>query len=419
MNVMSPITKQAKAQSPKTIVEPTKDQLQSLVETYLKTQPTGLGFAIGYASPQFSNNGGLFFAGNVQNQFGNELTLDANTPFEIASISKTFTATLYALLIRSKSSTLTLGDFIAPNGPLKISSSLAKIPLDSLVNYTSGLPQDNKNGKVDSPPHRPQPYSESGLLSYLDTAPPQISPPNQNFTYSNLAFAIMGVVLGAKGNVEPSYIDTYEGLVQEQIFQPLSMQSTFFDKASLASLPLGYRYAYSKSTPYWATAPGWPSFPAYFGAGGIVASPNDMWQWLLFNMGIITNETLSPLLPQLQTPSTTVETKHGGKLGLGWFIKDPDSSTGSAGSVWKDGGLAGFNSYIAFLPSTNPGTIASDAGAFVLVNGSGITGNQTNKGAAIAGMIANDLLYIMQGLTPPEDKSVYPVADLGRQEEPA
>jgi D-alanyl-D-alanine-carboxypeptidase/D-alanyl-D-alanine-endopeptidase len=419
LNVMTTIAEPATAQSPKsTIIEPTTDQLQSLVEPYLKTQPSGLGFAIGYASPQFSNNGGLFFAGNIQNQFGNDLTLDANTPFEIASISKTFTATLYALLIRSKSSTLTLGDFIAPNGPLKISSSLAKIPLDGLVNYTSGLPQDNDNGTVDSPPYWPQPYSEQGLLSFLDAAPPQVSPPNQNYTYSNLAFAIMGAILGSKGNVDPPKIRFFEGLVYEKIFQPLSMQSSFFDKASLASLPLGYTYDYTSTPPYWTTSPGWPFFPAYFGAGGIVASPNDMWQWLLFNMGITTNETLSPLLPELQTPSTNV-TWGGTKLGLGWFINEPDSSTGAAGSVWKDGGLDGFNSYIAFLPSTNPGTVASDAGVFVLVNGSGITGDHTNNGTEVAMVIANDLLYIMQGLTVPEDKSIYPGADLRRRQKPA
>ncbi len=81
------------------IVEPTKVQLDDLVAPYLTTQPSGLGFAIGYASPSFAPPyGSLYFKGNYQNQFPNNvpLAVSETTPFEIASISKTFTATLYA-----------------------------------------------------------------------------------------------------------------------------------------------------------------------------------------------------------------------------------------------------------------------------------------------------------------------------------
>ena len=78
-----------------TIVEPTQTLLKSLVAPYLKTQPSGLGFAIGYASPSLLPNfSDLFFDGKIQNQFGSKLDLDEKTPFEIASIGKTFTATL-------------------------------------------------------------------------------------------------------------------------------------------------------------------------------------------------------------------------------------------------------------------------------------------------------------------------------------
>lgn len=83
-----------------TIIKPTKADLDKLVAPYLKTQPSGLAFAIGYASPQFSPHGSLYFHGDATNQFGQPLTLDGNTPFQLASVSKTFTATLYALLIR-------------------------------------------------------------------------------------------------------------------------------------------------------------------------------------------------------------------------------------------------------------------------------------------------------------------------------
>jgi hypothetical protein len=90
-------------------------------------------------------------------------------------------------------------------------------------------------------------------------------------------------------------------------------------------------------------------FPAYFGAGGIVASPNDMLQWLLFNMGINQYAGLTPLRPVLQQPSTSVK-----------------------------------------------------------------FGDNQNGGVEIPAALANDILLIMQGITPPADKSAYPRA-VGRR----
>jgi len=385
------------------IIEPTPAQLKSLVAPYLTDQP--VAFAIGYASPSFANNGNIFLAGNVQSQLGTALDLNRYTLFEIASISKTFTATLYAQLLRGQSSTLTVGDFIYPNGKLHISSTLAAITLDELMSYTSGLPQDNEDGTVDSPPYWAYPYSMPGMLSYLDLSPPPVSGTGTAYTYSNLAFAIMSSILASGGPV--TAVD-FAHLIRENVFEPLSMQSKFFDGVSLGRLAAGYTYDSSSNPVYTQTNPGWVFFPAYFGAGGIVASPNDMWQWLLFNMGVTQNTVLSPLLPALQSPATTVKDPYDDQLGLGWFINPAEN--GWVPTVWKDGGLEGFNSYIAFLPSPDPGSTPSQAGVFVLVNADSITEN----GVEIVAVIANDLLLIMQGQEPPADKSKYPRADLRR-----
>jgi len=388
-----------------TIVEPTQAQVDALVAPYLETQASGLGFAIGCASPGFAQPGRLYFAGNVTNQFGQALDLVATTPFEIASISKTFTATLYARLIRSGNPNLTIGDFGQPNGPLPISPKLAGITLDELMSFTSGLPQDNSDAPVDSPPQRPSPYSMPGMLSYLGAAPPPVTSPGQRFTYSNLAFAIMSAILASGGTIGDRRVGAFVRLMRENVFGPLGISATYFDDASLAELPLGYNYNYGSSPAYSTAQPGWVFFPAYFGAGGIVATPNDMLQWLRFNMGIVRNAQLSPLLSVLQTPVTTV-TAGVTRLGLGWFISP--GGNGSPASVFKDGRLHGFGSYIAFLPSPDPGVTPSPAGVFVLLNAEGITDTQEKEGVPIAVALANDLLSIMQGQTPPTDKSHYP-----------
>lgn len=100
-----------------------------------------------------------------------------------------------------------------------------------------------------------------------------------------------------------------------------------------------------------------------------MSTPNDMMKWLQFNMGITANSTLTPLLPALQRPSTNVTTKHGGQLGLGWFLKAVPTINGpTLNIVWKDGGLAGYHSFITFLASEQPGTNPSGAGVLVLTN---------------------------------------------------
>jgi serine-type D-Ala-D-Ala carboxypeptidase/endopeptidase len=393
------------------IVRPSRGQIARLVQPYLKAQPSGLGFAIGYASPQFADYRDIQFFGNVKNQFGRQLTLGRKTPFEIASISKTFTATLYARLIRTSHPNGTLRDYISPKGPLPISKALARIKLDGLVNYTSGLPEDSVDKPVAVPPFQPEPYAMPGMLSYLKESPPSLSRPNKSYSYSNLAFAIMSAIIAAEDNVNIPVVHAFVRKMREYIFKPLGLSAKFFNEASLAELPLGFNYAYGSSPRYshpgyWPQAPGHSLYPAYFGAHGIVATPDDMFKWLLFNMGIVAEAKLTPLLPALHKPSTSVTDGWHNQLGLGWFISSARGD--QLASVFKDGALFSFGSYIGFVPSPNPGVVPSQAGAFALVNADGITDTQMPDGTPITTVLVNDLLQIMQGKTPPANKAIYP-----------
>src|SRR5689334_15849410 len=138
------------------IVEPTDELLEEMVAPYLRAQPSGLGFAIGYANPSFANYGRVRVFGDVQNQFGSGPPLSCETPFAIASITKTFTATLYARLIRTSHPNQTIADYLSPKGPFTV-GELARISLDALANYTSGLPRDNDDSgaKAAAPPFWP------------------------------------------------------------------------------------------------------------------------------------------------------------------------------------------------------------------------------------------------------------------------
>jgi D-alanyl-D-alanine-carboxypeptidase/D-alanyl-D-alanine-endopeptidase len=392
------------------IVEPTDDLLEEMVAPYLRAQPSGLGFAIGYASPTFANCGRVRVFGNVQNQFDAGSPLSCQTPFAIASVTKTFTATLYARLIRAFNPNQTVGDYLSPKGPFT-NKKLARITLDSLVNYSSGLPQDNDDAgaKAVSPPFWPQPYSLQGMMTFLNASPPSPSTPNESYTYSNLAFAIVSAIIASDGTAEIPAIHAFTRKMREHVFRPLGLNATFFNQISLAELPLGFHYEPGSSR-YRPIAPGHPLFPAYFGASGIVATPDDMFKWLLFNMRITRDEELTPLLPALHRPSTQVTTSDPTntddwyELGLGWFI-NPERR-GFSASISKDGELDGFASYIGFLPRADPGNLASPAGAFVLVNADGLRKDDRD----VTQVLTNDILLWMQGKELPANKSVYPLS---------
>ena len=391
------------------ITEPTEAQLNNIVGPYLNqakaTAGVGLGIVIGYVGPGFSNIypfGSLLNQAQqpyLLNQAKQQLALTNDTPFALASVSKTFTATLYGLLIpNAQKQNPTLGDF-----PLNIGTQFQNIPIGTLVNYTSGLPADNDT-VTDLPPLLPAPYSTAGMLGFLNLPNNMmLAQSGTVYAYSNLGFAIASAVLPFLYGDGTS---SYEALIQSQIWQQLgfSGNTSFFEDVRLDQLPLGYDYDGTTTT--WTPVPaGNKAFPAYHGAGGVVSTPNDMMKWLQFNMGIQQNAILSPLLPVLQNPSTKVT--HGTtQIGLGWFMTQQVSPKSPYPAIFKDGGHDGVSTYIAFLPGPEmipvmpgvpPLAVPSPAGVFVLTNSQGLYNYTGTTPTEMSEDVAYNVLNIMQG----------------------
>jgi len=206
------------------IIEPTKQQLDDLVNPFLAH--ANVGFAIGYASPQFQETGKFYFkkSSPLLNQNNQEVPLGAETYFEIASISKVFTATLFQLFVQNgtiANNEIPLGDYF-PRGKIGLGKQFLDIPLLALSNYTSGLPQDNESAP-DEPAYLPMPYTVLNMFSYLANTDLTVNAPGTAYTYSNLGFAILAQTASVAA-VER--IGQFGELLRSEIIRPLAMNAT-------------------------------------------------------------------------------------------------------------------------------------------------------------------------------------------------
>ena len=344
------------------IVQPTPEQIERIVRINLPTASPFIGAAVGIASPSFGTQ--IQCIGSLLDQTGNKMSFTTDTPFEIASVTKTFTAMAYEALLQSGAvgPNDTLNRFLAGQLP----QAFLNVPLFDLADFTSGFPTDNgsvlsngvpvpnQNGTVPVSVSQTGSYPLAEMFKFLSGLPFPLNAPGTTYSYSNLGFALLALALQAAAKA-----DSFGDLINDEVLEPLGMVRTqAYGSALSASLPRGYDQSGKQVNP------GSNGFPAYYGAGGIVNTPNDMMTWLQFNMGLLSIPALAGVLTPMQTANTIPGSNT--TPGLGCFVSDLPGSSPKRTIVQKNGDLSGFCSQTAFLAPE--GCSTSSAGAFALVN---------------------------------------------------
>jgi len=366
------------------IVQPTTVQIENIVRNNLPTTSQYIGAAVGVASSSFGTH--IQCVGSLVGQNGKKMSFTTDTPFEIASITKTFTATAYELLLQSGAVGPydTLNRFFGGDLP----AGFLAVPLFDLADFTSGFPTDN--GSVDNggvpvpnangtlPPSLSGSYSQAEMLKFLSSSPFPLNAPGTTYSYSNLGFALLAIALQSAAKS-----DSFGDLINDEVLAPLGMVKTqAYDTAISALLPRGFDQTGTQA------GPGSGTLPAYDGAGGLVSTPNDMMTWLQFNMGILAIPTLAGVLTPIQTPNSIPRSSI--TPGLGWFVSDLPGSNPKRTIIQKNGDLSGFCSQTAFLATE--GCSSPSGGAFALVN---YHDSGANAPESPATNIAYDLLLAM------------------------
>ena len=256
---------------------------------------------------------------------------DANTKFQIASVTKTFTSTVVLKLVELNKMALTdkLSKYYKgfPYGD--------SITIENLLTHTSGI-TDHYNNSTSTPSAE---TDEGKLLASIQKNGLDFSP-GTNWQYSNKGYQLLGYIIQKVSNM------TYYEAVRKYIFIPLQMNSSAFDFIHLDSK--------EKATGYWsypgnAAAEGATIIDssAPFAAGAIYSTVEDLYKW---HEGLQTYKIVSKAsLDKAYTPFKN-------NYGYGWMI---DSLFGKR-IIHHSGDIWGFKSDIA--------RITEDDACIVLLN---------------------------------------------------
>ena len=273
-----------------------------------------------------------------------------HTPYCLASITKTFTATLVAAL--SEHHRFSLDDPAAPflrstmlqvpNGDLKA------VTIRMLGAHCSGLPETFTAHLL----HGAAPAMPNAIFlrEYAHLA----YPPGEIYEYSNIGYAALGAL------VEQLAGQAFGRVLKQRVLVPLGMQNSFFsdDVERLSTAADGYDGHGAPVPPYRTSTP--PS-------GELYASVHDLARYLALQLR---NRGLTPVLDLAGLNNLRSPVQSGTKgvsSTFGWFTAKLSSGEPY---YFKAGGQPGVSAKVLFFPSLDLGcaVLTNDTGAMSLVD---------------------------------------------------
>ena len=263
----------------------------------------------------------------------NSRPLDGDTVFEIGSITKVFTALLFADMV--------MHGEVAPDDPAaKFLPASVKMPdfegapitLLDLATYTSGLPRMPSNFAPKDPGNPYIDYTAERLYDYLGNHKLGHRP-GTHYEYANLGFGLLGHALELRAG------RSYEELVVSRICAPLGMDDT---RMTLSD-SMRQRLARGHDTSL-APVANW-DFAVLAGAGALRSTANDLITFLKMCIDPADGPvaTAQKLALTERRPMASERT-----VASGWFV----ASRFGDEVIWKDGATSGYATFIGYSTRT-------------------------------------------------------------------
>jgi CubicO group peptidase (beta-lactamase class C family) len=308
-------------------------------------------------------------------ELGKPARVDADTLFDIASLSKSFTAAVAATLVDEGK--MRWDDPVRKHLPSIEFPDPARttgVTIRDLLSHRVGLETANTMLRYPN-------YDGAEALLRIRGLKEQ-QPFRTGMIYSNLMYGVAGEAVAAAGGA------SWQELVRTRLLAPLGMRSS---TAGVAH-ETGSNYAKGHATIAGKQQPIRPmKHMVTLAAGGVNSTANDMTRWLLFQLGDGTWEgkriISAEAMEEMHSPHNIIPTtapfrkarmvKYFAGYGLGWQVMDYRGHP----MMWHSGNADGIPSYMAILPEEK-------IGVFVTIN----TWNALTLHGSIAGYILDALL---------------------------
>lgn len=279
---------------------------------------------IGITVALVDENGVRYVASNAENKTASQAV------YEIGSVTKVFTATLLAEMVRRGE--VQLSDPVQKYLPatVKVPAFAGKsITLEHLATQTSGLPRLPENF---NPANWQNPYADyttEKLYEFLSNYALKRAP-GEKYEYSNLGMGLLGHALSLR--LKMSLEDAYK----KRILEPLGMKNTMMTLTPELQRRLVSGFdSLGKPTANW-------DLSVLSGAGGLRSTPEDAASFVQANLGLKKSNLTEvfALAHEPRAPAGSPEMR----IGLAWHIL----SRGGNEIVWHNGGTGGYRSFVGF-----------------------------------------------------------------------
>lgn len=213
--------------SPFTIGQSRAEKIDSISKIIHNKNPE-VAISIG-----FIDNGKEYFFNYGKISRKSNVDVNENTIYEIGSITKLLTANLIAQA--QKEGKLKIDDFIDSYLPkeYKLPESIKeKIKISDLASHQSGLPDFDFKKLMELKPKQPLDINKETLHSFINDSTSLSD--YGNYRYSNISYALMGIIL------EEVYEKEFEKILKEKILFPAQMANTYTTKFDVENRVTGY-----------------------------------------------------------------------------------------------------------------------------------------------------------------------------------
>ncbi|MBP7623203.1 MAG: beta-lactamase family protein [Xanthomonadales bacterium] len=280
---------------------------------------------------------------------GKRIAVGPDTVFRVASLSKSFAASLAALLVNERA--LQWEDRVQDLVPalvLKDIDGAGKLRIDDLLSHRVGLPHNSLDRALEA--DSPYPL----LLEQLDEVTPVCSV-GSCYSYQNVAFSLIGDVTFAVTG------DFFTHQVEKRIFHPLMMETATYGRDALEASG-DWAHPHVKRSGRWQSVLPKLTYYRIPPAAGVNASARDLGQWMLAHLGhapdVFDTELLNILhTSQIPTPGEVLgspwrrERVRTASYALGWRLFDYSGHR----MIFHAGAVQGYRAALAMLPDQDFG----------------------------------------------------------------